>query len=96
MRLNGRAIHLPQLRLELEAAGIVVPALGTAGDELHTYTATGEIAELPPEARAVVDQHVPPPPPPAPDYGADVPEEYEQQFAAAVTNLRAYLATSSL
>ena len=63
MRLDGRTVNLPALQAELRAAGVAVPALGTNGDELHTYSPAGEIIDLPPEAEAVVAAHLPAPSP---------------------------------
>lgn len=61
MRLNRKRVDLPQLQAELIAAGVNVPALGTAGDDLHTYDAAGDSADLPPAAAAVIAAHVPVP-----------------------------------
>jgi hypothetical protein len=36
-----------------------------------------------------------PTPPPTPDFGDEIPPNYEEQLASAVTNLRAYLGLSS-
>ena len=59
MKLNGKAVRLDQLAAELAGAGMFVPALGQSGDELHTYNPAGEPVDLPPEAQAVVNAHVP-------------------------------------
>ena len=59
MKLNGKDVRLVQLRAEMLAAGITVPALGTSGDDLHTYDARGEPKELPASAQAVLDAHAP-------------------------------------
>lgn len=93
MILNGKRIDLPQLEAELTAAGVTHRRLGTVGDDLHTYTATGGYQDLPAGAGAVIAAHVPPPIPAAPDYGADLqtPAEFASQAAVAVTNLRAYI-----
>lgn len=57
---------LLRLQAELADAGIIVPALGMdvgkSGATLYTYSETGEIIDLPPEAQAVIDAHVPPEP----------------------------------
>lgn len=63
MKLDGKAVNLPQLAAELAAAGIAVPALGTAGDDLHAYDEDGVAIDLPTEAAAMVAAHVPEPPP---------------------------------
>lgn len=63
MKLGGKTVHLPLLQEQLAAAGVPVPALGTDGDDLHTYTAGGEIADLPAAAAAVVAAHESPPHP---------------------------------
>jgi hypothetical protein len=47
----------------------------------------GTITVTPPPA--------PPPPPPTPDYGADVPDDYQTQLANAVNQLRQYLGVAS-
>ena len=60
--LNGKTVDLIKLRDELTAAGIVVSALGTAGDDLFTYDEKGEAAPLPLRAAAVIAAHVPPGP----------------------------------
>ena len=59
---------LPQLRAELAAAGIAVPALGSYTDDsgavtIHTYSDKGEIVPLPKAAAKVVKAHVPQPTP---------------------------------
>ena len=95
MLLNGKRVDLNQLHAELTAAGVIVPALGTMGDNLHTYTAQGLVIDVPPGAQAVVNAHVPPPIPPSVDYGTDLPTNYRQTLAGAVTQLRAYLALES-
>ena len=59
MQLNGKVVRLDQLQDELATAGIVIPALGIAGDDLHTYDAAGTVVDLPLAARPVVDAHVP-------------------------------------
>ena len=53
-----KPVNLDQLQTELAAAGFDVPALGTAGDTVHTYDETGAVVELPPEAAAVLAAHV--------------------------------------
>lgn len=93
MNLNGKRVDLPQLQAELATAGVPVPGLGTAGDDLHTYTATGEPTDLPAAAAPVVTAHTPPPIPPTPDYGTDA--QPSDQIATAVTNLRNYLALAT-
>lgn len=65
MILHGKAVNLPQLEAELAAADIEVRALGTAGDDLHTYDEDGAAIDLPAEAAAVVAAHEPEPPPPS-------------------------------
>lgn len=64
MKIN-KECDLAKLEQELAAAGITHNALGTSGDELFTYSEIGERMELPPEAQAVIDAHIPPPKPPA-------------------------------
>jgi hypothetical protein len=95
MRLFGKAVALRQLRDELQASGINLPALGISGDNLLTYNASGALVDLPAGAQAVLDAHVPAPPPPTPDYGADLPSDYREQLAQAVSMLRQYLGLSS-
>ncbi len=62
MNLNGKIvgidIDLQQFQDELLAAGIQVPALGTAEDDLHTYNEKGEPVDLPSEAAHVLATHV--------------------------------------
>lgn len=64
---TGRFIDLHQLTAELVAAGVSVTALGTVGDDVFTYDENGEIVDLPSEAQAVLDAHVPIAPPPSRD-----------------------------
>lgn len=91
----NKRLDLVQLAAEMTAAGLVIRALGTIVDNLHTYNAQGTPIEPPPGAQAVVDAHVPPPIPPVPDFGADLPQDYQQQLANAVQNLRQYLGLAS-
>jgi hypothetical protein len=59
------AVNLSQLQAELTAANVPVPyGLGTTANTLetvHTYTATGEPAPLPPDADPILAAHVAPP-----------------------------------
>jgi hypothetical protein len=64
MNLNGKRVDLAQLQAELATAGITVPALGTAGEDLHTYDEDGAAIDMPPESAAVLEAHDPAPPPP--------------------------------
>jgi hypothetical protein len=57
--LNNRPVDLEQLKTELATAGVAVTALGTIGDTLVTYDASGAPADLPPAANAVVAAHTP-------------------------------------
>jgi predicted nucleotidyltransferase len=62
--LITKTVDLTQLADELRAAGVNVPALGTVagedgGVDLHTYSAEGEIADLPEGAATIVAAHVP-------------------------------------
>ena len=59
MKLNGKVIDPLQLAVELQAAGLTVPALTQQGDDLMTYTLQGQIVDLPPAAQPVIDAHVP-------------------------------------
>lgn len=101
--LTNKRPHLPLLAQELAAAGVDVSrGLGCYGLDdadtsvnVHTYTARGEVVDLPTTARAVVDAHQPPDAPTPPDYGNDAPADFDRQAAAAVANLRAYLALTS-
>lgn len=79
MKLHGKAVDLPRLQAELAAAGIVVPALGTGNDLVHTYDESGVIAPLPPEAAAVIATHVPPEP-----TEPSAPRTLDERIAAAV------------
>ena len=98
MLLQGKRVDYRQLRAEMIAAGLAVPnALGQAGDDLHTYTANGEIVDVPAGAAAVIAAHIPPPLPDVPDYGADglTDAEIAALAAQAVASLRAYRANAS-
>ena len=97
MMLDGKRVDLPQLKDELITAGIDVPALGTAGDDLHTYDEDGAPTDLPPAAAAVLAAHTPPPLPDVPDFGNDVqtPQDFTAQAAEAVASLRAYIGAAS-
>jgi hypothetical protein len=57
MNLHGKTVDLIQLQAELASAGIDVPALGTTGDEIHTYDEDGVPIDLPAEAEAVIAAH---------------------------------------
>jgi hypothetical protein len=61
VNLNGKRVALPQLRAEMAAAGIVLPALGQIADELVTYSPDGDVIDVPPEGQPVLDAHTPPP-----------------------------------
>jgi hypothetical protein len=61
MKLNGKSINMKQLEGELLAAGVQIRALGQVDDDLHTYTASGSITDVPANAAAVVAAHVPAP-----------------------------------
>lgn len=66
------------------------------GETLHTYDRDGGLLDLPPEAQAVVDAHVPPPEFVAPDYGDEPLAAVEgDRLAQAVQQLRTYLGTTS-
>lgn len=93
MILNGKRVTLGRLQAELATAGIVVPALGTSGDDLHTYNNAGEKVELPNGSAPVVAAHVADAPPVQPDYGGDASSP--DQIADGVANLRAYLAVAT-
>jgi hypothetical protein len=60
--VTGHQLNLKQLRDELAAAGLTVPALGTSQqgnkEELYTYDANGAMIDLPPAAAAIVQAHV--------------------------------------
>lgn len=53
----AKPINLLQLREELAAAGVAVPALGQTGDVLHGYGPDGSPAPLPETTAAVVAAH---------------------------------------
>lgn len=59
MDLNGKHINPHQLRDELAAAGVMVPSLGVAGGDLHTYDDDGAVIDLPAGASAVLAAHEP-------------------------------------
>lgn len=60
MNLNGKRVELVQLQQEMIAAGVQVSALGTTGDDLHTYDQNGAAIDVPGGAAVVVAAHVPP------------------------------------
>ncbi len=96
MRLNGKAVELRLLQQELTDAGVRVPrGLGIDDDDLHTYDEEGAAAALPAEAAAVVTAHTPPAAPDAPDFGGDLPADFDRQLAANVATLRQYLGVAS-
>lgn len=88
-----KPLDLSLLSQQLTTAGITHRGLGITAGQLHTYAATGIYEELPEAAVAVYSSHVPASPPPTPDYGSD--DTPRSQVAAAVQNLRDYLALSS-
>lgn len=94
MRLNGKAVTLPRLKAELAAAGIVVPALGIDGDDLHTYGEGGVIADLPAGAAAVLAAHVADDESP-PTFGADAEPLDVVAARQVVANHRAFLANAT-
>lgn len=94
MKLAKR-VDLAQLHAELASAGISVPALGVAGDDLHTYDANGAAVALPPAAEAVIRAHIPPAPFIPPTYGEDAADQQGNQLALAVTALRQYANTDA-
>lgn len=95
MRLTKR-VDLLQLQAELATAGIVVPALGVNGDDLHTYDANGAAVALPSAAEAVIRAHVPPPPFVAPQFDDDDDADARgNQLAQAVASLRQYRAADA-
>jgi hypothetical protein len=86
------ATDLAPFRASLEAAGLEVGALGTAGGYLHTYDADGAVADLPQAMRSQIRAAVAAYTPPAPsDYGTDA-ADIDQQAADAVAALRAFIA----
>jgi hypothetical protein len=85
--VSNREIDLVQLSIELTAAGISFRALGTRNGMLHTYTEDGDFEDLPPEAEAVVDAHVPPPPPPTRDELLQETVEQGKQAIMSATSL---------
>lgn len=90
MILNGKYVNLETLQDEIVTAGHTIRGLGQSGDVLHTYNIEGSPIDIPPGAYAVVQAHVPPPFPPTPDYGGD--GVTRDQFANAVSQLRAFIA----
>lgn len=94
MKLTRR-VDLRRLQAELAAAGITVPALGTNGDDLHTYDADGALLDLPPAAQAVLNAHVPPPAFVPPDYDDDDADGTGTHLAQAVASLRQYRAADT-
>jgi hypothetical protein len=55
------SVDLNQLHAELATAGIEVPALGSAGGNLHTYSPEGLPIPLPKAAAKIVKAHKPAP-----------------------------------
>jgi hypothetical protein len=90
MLLNGKRVNLNQLETELRAASIFLKALVVAGDNLLIVDAQDRQVEPPQSAAVVLANHVPPL---LTDYGADAPPR--DQVAAAVANIRQYLALSA-
>lgn len=90
MLLHDKPVDLNKLEDELIAAGILVHGLALIGDDLQAVQGDGTIVDLPPGAQAIINAHVSPPVIPMPDFGSDgTPLD---QVAAAVQNLRAYIA----
>lgn len=94
MPLNGKVVDLRRLKQEAGAAGVTVRDLGIVGDYLHTYDAQGNIIDVPPGMAAVLAAHVSPVAPTPPNYGPDA-ADIDQQAAAAVTALRAFINNGS-
>lgn len=96
MRLNGKAVELRLLQQELTDAGVSVPrGLGIDDDDLHTYDDAGAPTDVPAGAGAVVAAHAVPAAPDAPDFGGDLPADFDRQLAAAVATLRQYLGVAT-
>lgn len=93
----AKTLSLPLLEGQLAAAGVTVRGLGTrtvdGQTDLHTYDASGGIIDVPPAAAGVVSAHTAPVIAP-PDWGPDLqtPDEFAAQAAAAVANLRGFIA----
>lgn len=94
--LEGR-LHL--LASALAAAGHLPAGRGLSLDNLTLMTAddAGNSTDLSPAAQAFVGAYVPAPASAPPEYGTDLQsdDEFRDQAAAAVTNLRAFIGASS-
>lgn len=91
-----KPILLHKLQAELLAAGVPIRGLVLAVDvqgrsNVFNSDPLGKWIELPASAQAVIDAHDGTPPP-APDYGTDAPDDYPDQLAGVVNQLRAYRA----
>lgn len=86
--LNGKAVDLLRLKAELQAAGITVPALGIADDDLHTYDAAGNVVAMPAGTAAVINAHVSPVPL---DYGVNAEDLDRTKVQGYITTSNAYL-----
>lgn len=88
---TGKAVDLPSLLTELRAAQVGIASLGSRGDDLIVYDATGQPMAWPPEAVTVLEAHTPPPPPEKIYLGTDVTDDQGYRMADAATTLRTYL-----
>lgn len=91
-----KPILLHKLQAEMRAAGLPIRGLVQVTDstsKVYVFDSDvfGKWIELPSGAQAVIDAHDGTPPP-APDYGTDAPDDYPDQLASVVSQLRAYRA----
>lgn len=91
-----KPVILQKLQAEMLTAGLSIRGLVLAVDtqgrsNVFSSDPQGKWIELPPEAQAVIDAHDGTPPP-TPDYGTDAPDDYPDQLAGVVNQLRAYRA----
>lgn len=95
----SKPVILHKLQAEMQSAGLPIQGLVGAHNSqgqqiILDTTTTGEWVELPPGSQAVIDAHDGTPPL-TPDFGTDLPEDYADQLAPVVNQLRAYLALAA-
>ena len=87
----GKIVDLIKLRTEAIAAGVALPrGLGRFDNELHTYTADGQVEDVPASMSPVLTAHDGTPPPPI-DYGANAEDLDRSRIQAYITAANTYL-----